>query len=103
MRGGACTLALAAALLSSARALPYTVKTDHVPRTMACDCEDFNCNCAYKLTCADPVKNILAWGQEPNTCALARYKGTCFCYKECACAPDPPGLQDVTDSTGAYD
>ena len=34
--------------------------------------------------------------------AITRYKGTCFCYKECACAPDPPGLQSVSDSTGAY-
>ena len=49
-----------------------------------------------------PAKDVLAWGKEKNTCGLARYKGTCFCYKECACAPDPPGLQSVSDSTGAY-
>ena len=94
--------AMALALLAAARALPYTVKTDHVPRNMACDCADFGCNCAYRLTCTDPAKDVLAWGKEKNTCGLARYKGTCFCYKECACAPDPPGLQLVSDSTGAY-
>ena len=94
--------AMALALLAAARALPYTVKTDHVPRNMACDCADFGCNCAYRLTCTDPAKDVLAWGKEKNTCGLARYKGTCFCYKECACAPDPPGLQSVSDSTGAY-
>ncbi len=94
--------AMALALLAAARALPYTVKTDHVPRNMACDCADFGCNCAYRLTCTDPAKDVLSWGKEKNTCGLARYKGTCFCYKECACAPDPPGLQSVSDSTGAY-
>ena len=96
------SLAMALALLAAARALPYTVKTDHVPRNMACDCADFGCNCAYRLTCTDPAKDVLSWGKEKNTCGLARYKGTCFCYKECACAPDPPGLQSVSDSTGAY-
>ena len=78
-----------------------TVKTDHVPRNMACDCADFGCNCAYRLTCTDPAKDVLAWGKEKNTCGLARYKGTCFCYKVRVRA-DPPGLQSVSDSTGAY-
>jgi len=89
MRRSARTIIGLLLMLRGAGGYTFDVPHDGVPREMWCNCAEYECNCAYRLTCEAPPTTVVQWGWtsdvEVNTCPSAKYSGKCYCTKSCLC------------------